>query len=110
MPSQNHANPHPILGNSEVSRFCGGSYIAAHPFASDQQPPLLPCNDTDTYFGANGGQAPGGHNVTCPSGSNEETYEWLSKTLLGSSSEGESSSDDDGAGGSLGDMDWLGDN
>jgi hypothetical protein len=47
----------------------------------------------------------------CPSDSNGKTYEWLSKTLLESSSEGGSSSnEDDGVGDSLGGVDWLGDN
>jgi hypothetical protein len=78
--SQNHANPHSVLENSEVSH--GG-------IGGDQQQP-----------------SPG-----CPSDSNGKTYEWLSKTLLESSSEGGSSSDeDDGVGDSLGGVDWLGDN
>jgi hypothetical protein len=78
--SQNHANPHSVLENSEVSH--GG-------IGGDQRQP-----------------SPG-----CPSDSNGKTYEWLSKTLLESSSEGGSSSDeDDGVGDSLGGVDWFGDN
>ncbi|XP_066391852.1 pheromone receptor transcription factor-like [Miscanthus floridulus] len=103
--SENHANPHSILeNNDEVSHFFGGigGTTPTHSFTGNEQPSLIPC-------GASGGQhAPGCHNVPCPSGSNGETYEWLSKTLLESSSEGGSSSDDDGAGG-LGNMDWFGD-
>jgi hypothetical protein len=79
--SQNHANPQSVLENSEVSHDGG--------IGGDQQQP-----------------SPG-----CPSDSNGKTYEWLSKTLLESSSEGGSSSDeDDGVGDSLGGVDWLGDN
>lgn len=107
VPSQNHASPHSsILENNQVSHFFGGigGSTHTHPFNNgNQQPSLIPC-------GANGGHhAPGRDNVPCPSGSNGNTYEWLNKTLLESSSQGGSSSDD-GAGDIPGDMDWFGDN
>lgn len=105
VPPQNHANPHSALENNEVSHLFGstGGSTRTHPFGGNQQPSLIPC-------GANGGHHdPGCHNVPCPSSSNGETYEWLSKTLLESSSQGASSSGD-GAVDSLGDIDWFGDN
>ncbi|PUZ68347.1 hypothetical protein GQ55_2G019700 [Panicum hallii var. hallii] len=90
LPPQNHDdNTHSILQNNKISSFTGGTEgnnnpAAENQFASCHWLSLGPSNDL--YYGASESQAA---DMPGPSGLNQQTCDWLSKTTLGSSSEGQ---------------------